>query len=67
MNHDCTLVANSELVPLMIHTGSDRPSNKTTTNTKNTRIAVQQTKATSSVSKVTTPGSSVIWEALGTD
>ena len=58
-------MANTELV-CFDDTGSDRPSNGTTSNTKNTRITFQQKKATSSASKVTTTGSSVIWEALGT-
>ena len=47
-------------------TVSGRPSNETTSNTKNARITLQQTKATSSVSKVTTIDSFVTWEALGT-
>ena len=58
-------LANTELV-FFDDTGSDRPSNKTTSNTRIANITLQQTKATSSVSKVTITGNSVIWEALGT-
>ena len=58
-------MATTELVSFD-DTGSNRSSNKTTSSTKNTRITLQQKKATSSVSKITTTGSSVIWEALGT-
>ena len=47
-------------------TGSDRPSNGTTSNMKNARTTLHQKKAASSVSTVTTTDSSVIWEALGT-
>ena len=58
-------MANAELVSFD-DTGSDRPSNKSTSSTKNARINFQQKKAASSVSKVTTTSSSVIWEALET-
>ena len=45
---------------------SDRPSNETISNTKNANITLQQTKTTSSVSKVAITGSSVIYKVLGT-
>ena len=58
-------MANTELVSFG-DTGSDSPFNETSSNMKNTNITLQQTQATSSVSKITITGSSIIWEALMT-
>ena len=46
--------------------GSDRPSNAATSNTIKANITLQQTKATSTVSKVACTGSSIILKALRT-
>ena len=46
--------------------GSDRPPNATTSNTRKANITLQQTKATSTVSRVACTDSSIILKALGT-
>ena len=58
-------MANTELVSFG-NTVSDRPSNEAISNTKSANSTLQQTKTTSSVSKVAITGSSVIYKVLGT-
>ena len=67
-------MANIELVSFD-DIGSDRPSIETTSNNnnnnnnnnkKNANIFIKQTKATTSVSKITINNTSIVWEALGT-